>query len=930
MWESPRRGIGEFPIVRMVTGKIAGRETERSMLRGLFVEESWALISGAPGSGKTTLINWVCQEAERRGREVLRLEPIEIESSIAFSALGELVARADPQLLAALDPKHRLVLREVVAGGRIEDPYGVRAAFTQLLSLWTERSSVVFVLDDAQWIDHQSAETIAFALRRVLQNGTVIAAFRTSQHSLLVDILQSHSNCIQVMLESMEDSDLAKIIGREAEMSPSMPILLAPFARGNPLRAREIGRAAKRGTAMAFRLDDMGFDGNPLTPAAAELTREQTQVLFAAAQMRVATVASLHQVFDATQVHNALTAVLELGYVTLQEGRVEFDHPLMGDAVASMLDSKTRNDIHARIATTVTDPVERGRHLSLSDVGFDSTKRAEIFDASKLAAKRGSLALALQLAYRAVEAHDLRYDRAAQHSTTYVEAQRWLATLEFRLDQDSASVLRLERLVEALEPGQQRTRVELDLAGVMAWTQSLDKGMALFESVLERPNQLPAFVAEAAMHLAILEMNVGSSIRAASLTARSVAAARPFGGQVYAEALAVHVAARMFKGDGADFVDLDEAMALEDLGSPASIQGPPYQWAPFLLAWCNDPRSVESFVRRRRVTSSLGGTTSLCMAVHAEVRVHCERGNLVEAKFLTQLVDGIAEFDNDLTKAFAGLARARYLIHSGDFNGVAEMLDMSELVFAFVGFGLARMETADTRIALLAANGQSLEALGLALEWEPRLQASGFGEPAMHPGLLDAIEAASNLNDQKAFDLFTAKLIVEPSKDRPDLVAARLWGRAFLAGNQERSPEADGLLRELSSLWVDGGRPFWAARAELAAGRFLRRDGLRKRSTEAFETAHKRFVQLGAVAWSTTAEREIGRIGRPPIARDQLSPSELHVASRAAAGASNKEIASQSFMSVKTVESHLTSAFRKLGITRRSQLHLALGDQHLS
>ena len=35
-------------------------------------------------------------------------------------------------------------------------------------------------------------------------------------------------------------------------------------------------------------------------------------------------------------------------------------------------------------------------------------------------------------------------------------------------------------------------------------------------------------------------------------------------------------------------------------------------------------------------------------------------------------------------------------------------------------------------------------------------------------------------------------------------------------------------------------------------------------------------------------------------------------------------------MSVKTVESHLTSAFRKLGVTRRSQLHLALGDEYVS
>ena len=84
------------------------------------------------------------------------------------------------------------------------------------------------------------------------------------------------------------------------------------------------------------------------------------------------------------------------------------------------------------------------------------------------------------------------------------------------------------------------------------------------------------------------------------------------------------------------------------------------------------------------------------------------------------------------------------------------------------------------------------------------------------------------------------------------------------------------------------------------------------------------------MAWSTTVEREIGRIGRRPVSRDQLSSSELYVARRAVEGASNKEIASQSFMSVKTVESHLTSAFRKLGITRRSQLHLALGNENLS
>ncbi len=163
-------------------------------------------------------MNWICQEAQKQGSETIRLEPIEIESSIAFSALGELVSRAPKEMVALLLPLHQSVLREIVAGGRIEDPYGVRAAFTELLQHWAEKSSVLFVLDDAQWIDRQSTETIAFAMRRVMQNKTVIVASRTNQQSLLVDILASHSDTLQLILEPMEDTHLATIIGNEATM----------------------------------------------------------------------------------------------------------------------------------------------------------------------------------------------------------------------------------------------------------------------------------------------------------------------------------------------------------------------------------------------------------------------------------------------------------------------------------------------------------------------------------------------------------------------------------------------------------------------------------------------------------------------------------------------------------------------------------------
>jgi DNA-binding CsgD family transcriptional regulator len=67
--------------------------------------------------------------------------------------------------------------------------------------------------------------------------------------------------------------------------------------------------------------------------------------------------------------------------------------------------------------------------------------------------------------------------------------------------------------------------------------------------------------------------------------------------------------------------------------------------------------------------------------------------------------------------------------------------------------------------------------------------------------------------------------------------------------------------------------------------------------------------------------------GRPPKrtrADDELTPSERRIAELAARGASNSEIAGSLFLSIRTVETHLTSAYRRLGIASRRELPAAL------
>jgi DNA-binding CsgD family transcriptional regulator/tetratricopeptide (TPR) repeat protein len=126
--------------------------------------------------------------------------------------------------------------------------------------------------------------------------------------------------------------------------------------------------------------------------------------------------------------------------------------------------------------------------------------------------------------------------------------------------------------------------------------------------------------------------------------------------------------------------------------------------------------------------------------------------------------------------------------------------------------------------------------------------------------------------------------------------------------------------------------PFDAARTRLAAGEFLRRSGQRRRAAELLHAAQRGFLELGATPYAERCARELAASGlRPSPRRDRddtrLTAQELVVARRAAAGLSNRELAAELVVSVKTVEYHLRNAFAKLGVTSRRQLAARL-DSH--
>jgi DNA-binding CsgD family transcriptional regulator len=103
--------------------------------------------------------------------------------------------------------------------------------------------------------------------------------------------------------------------------------------------------------------------------------------------------------------------------------------------------------------------------------------------------------------------------------------------------------------------------------------------------------------------------------------------------------------------------------------------------------------------------------------------------------------------------------------------------------------------------------------------------------------------------------------------------------------------------------------------------------GKQKRAArQALEQALALFDELGARLWWAKATAELARIGGRPPRTGGLTPAERRVAELAAQGHTNREIASLLFLSAKTVDAHLTSAYAKLGVRSRTELAHRLGD----
>ena len=127
---------------------------------------------------------------------------------------------------------------------------------------------------------------------------------------------------------------------------------------------------------------------------------------------------------------------------------------------------------------------------------------------------------------------------------------------------------------------------------------------------------------------------------------------------------------------------------------------------------------------------------------------------------------------------------------------------------------------------------------------------------------------------------------------------------------------------------------FERARSELAYGERLRRARRRGDARPHLRAAFAAFHQLGSEPWAERARLELAATGettrkRDPSTLDQLTPRELQIALDLASGLTTREAAAKLYLSPKTIEFHLRSVYRKLGIASRAELADAFAREAL-
>ena len=898
---------------------VVGRESElRAVEAFLDAPDRRALmIVGEPGIGKTTVWAEAVARARARGVTVLVARPTKAEERFAFAGLADLLTDIPDTLLAQLPSPQRQGLDAALLRASSDRQPGRRVVAAGLLALLRALASdadVVCAVDDLQWLDAPSAAALDFAVRRLAgESVRVVVSVRPDVSPSPLPSVERELQPVSLELGPFSVGALHRVLAQGLGHTFARPTLvrIAQASGGNPLYALEIARELDR-------RGDGGTSGMPIPEGLDGLVRARVRALPERTRDALLRAAALARPDTDAVDAAALSAAEEAGLVHIEaDGHIEFDHPLFASAVYDAASSERRRRVHRAVALLVRDPEERARHLALAASAPDQQLVRELESAARHARSRGAPDTAAQLIELAI-----RFVPAAAPDLPRLQLS--LAEhLHLASDFPAARAL-LEDLRSGLEAGDLRAQALLDLAEIDYWGVGESAALAIAEEALADARD-PLLRARCQVAIAAWAGTVDLPRAAAAAgAARRWLENEGSDPGLLAEALGAEVRADLFLGAGFDREKAMRALSLEQAAPPAAVDtriafklG---QW----LRYVDDLDGArERLVQAERDAHAEGDDSSLANILLNRVILETWAGNWGEADDLVERMrdafsqQGLGPEARDLWRAYVDA-------HAGRVEAVraaAAEAHADEPVVAALwsrSLGLAEL-----------AVGESAAAdhhLARSVELLDRVE---FREPAIWRIDGDAIEAALAAGENERAERLLVRFEARADRSQiPWCLAVSSRCRALaLASRGELDAAAVALERALDE-HQRSPVPFALARTLLAQGQVLRRLKRKRQARSALEDARRIFERLGAQPWVSRVDAELRRVAarRAP---DQLTESELRIASLAAAGLSNPEIAAQAFVSRKTVEANLARAYRKLGISTRAQLDRALREANV-
>ncbi|MFL5172467.1 MAG: LuxR C-terminal-related transcriptional regulator [Microvirga sp.] len=843
---------------------------------------------------------------------MVRASGVESESELPYAGLLTLT-RPVAALVPSLPKPQAQALTAALALGsaRPADPLAVCAATLGLLAAAAEDEPVLAVVDDAQWLDAETAQAIGFAARRLGdERVAILIALREAEESAF------SAGFERLVVRGLELDHASELL--DGRVASSAARRLAELTMGNPLAMIELADDLSDGQRAG--LDQIA---EPL-PVGEALERAfggrlsrlpesvRAAVVVAAAAGSRDDVATLERAWSRLGARPDELADAERSrIISIEAGRLRFRHPLVRAVAYGAASAPDRRAAHAALAAALDGDAladERAWHVALAAAGPDEGAAATIEAVGRRAqgrSRRAALRALVRAAALTPEA-ERRTQRHLAAARAATEAGAW----------DEAAAL-LDG-AEASAPAGEAVTELLYLRAVVASKRDGDPAAAemLERAAAELARDDPARAAVAEVQAAEVWIEWVDYERA--LAAAKRASALPFerGGKT-------DLAVLLLRGDTAGWAGrFEEAVAYWRRAAELVDADDPDQMriAGEALFSAGDDDGAQRLLRRAESLAREGGALgTLTIVLELLALSQTRAGDLhpahAAATECVELMSAIGQ-RSERAKALGILAWIEAMLgrerecraHVKEAHAALRDLGHDEPPGSS-GVGLLELSLGHAEAAV--------EALSPSLRLRrERLDADMIAPRPILPSLVEALARASRTEEAEA--LLSDRLNAARRTGRPQTIAPFLRCAGVLHADEASFREA--------LEWHDRWPNQWErARTELCYGELLRRLKRRADARGSLRAALAGFEAVGSELWADRARAELRATGerarrRDPSTLDELTPQELQVAGLVATGLTNREVAARLFLSPKTIETHLAHIFRKTGVRTRAEL----------